>query len=72
MMPLAWIVVVALVAWAAVVLTRRNPGDGDGPGPAATRTEAPGEILDRRYAAGEIDAETYRRTRDHLAGRDVG
>ncbi|PSK59020.1 hypothetical protein B0E53_06929 [Micromonospora sp. MH33] len=34
--------------------------------------ETPQEILDRRFALGEIDAVEYRRARAHLTGRDPG
>lgn len=55
-----WIVLVALVVWAVAALFpgRTLPG-------AAAATERPEEILDRRFARGEIDAEAY----DELRGR---
>jgi putative membrane protein len=36
----------------------------------APRRESAQEILDRRYASGEIDADAYIRARDHVAGRE--
>jgi putative membrane protein len=60
-MGLFWIVVIGLVVWAVAALL---PGNRPG-GPA--RTESPREILDRRFARGEIDAEQYRRAREELA-----
>ena len=60
-MGLFWFVVIGAIIWAAVALL---PGRRTG-GPAGS--ERPGEILDRRFALGEIDAEQYRRARDELA-----
>lgn len=52
--------VVALVAWLA-----RGAGTGDGRG----GTDRPLDILQRRYARGEITREEYERTRADLEGR---
>ncbi|MEV6202943.1 SHOCT domain-containing protein [Streptomyces sp. NPDC051771] len=43
-------------------------GGGDGP-PASTAAppDAPEDILDRRFASGEIDADAYAETRRRLA-----
>lgn len=60
-MALFWIVLVGLVVWAAVVLLPGNRAGGPG------RTESPREILDRRFARGEIDVEQYRMARAELA-----
>lgn len=68
LMSLFWIVLIAVIVWAAVRLVQR-PGDGER---HARPRETPQEILDRRFASGEIDAEEYTRARDHLAGRDRG
>lgn len=60
-MGLFWVVVLGLAVWAvAALLPVSRPG---GPG----RREGPEEILDRRFALGEIDAEQYRRAREELA-----
>lgn len=40
------------------------------PGLPAAVGETPLQILDRRFAAGEIDAEEYKRARDLLTGGD--
>jgi len=75
-----WLGVILLVALAAVGFGRSlftGPGHPQPPAagaPAAgppweTSRETPREILDRRFASGEIDEETYRRTRDQLAGQ---
>ena len=60
-MGLFWFVVIGLIIWAAVSLLpgRRTAG------PAGS--ERPEEILDRRFALGEIDAEQYRQARNELA-----
>ncbi|HKT02818.1 MAG TPA: hypothetical protein VJT31_25080 [Rugosimonospora sp.] len=65
-MPLLWLGVLVVVAWAVVRLVPRGGGVTH---PAPPR-ETPREVLDRRLASGDIDAETYTRTRDQLAGRD--
>ncbi|MGW3197635.1 SHOCT domain-containing protein [Streptomyces sp. NPDC001118] len=82
-MPLLWIVLIGLVVWAVIRLTRRPAGRGDDvyrgwlPGATPTGTpagppaeppwETPEEILDRRFASGEIDADAYHEARRHLA-----
>ena len=53
----SWVAVLGLIVWA---LTRIFPTDE--PVRDAQRT------LDRRLAAGEIDAQTYRLIRDELSG----
>jgi putative membrane protein len=59
-MALFWMVLIGLVVWAVVALLPGNrPG---GPG----WTESPREILDRRFARGEIDVEQYRLAREEL------
>lgn len=63
LMPVIWIGLIALIIWAVVYLTRdRRPGRDGGP----VHVETPEEILDRRYARGEIDAEEYRQRRADL------
>jgi putative membrane protein len=52
-----------LVVW---VVRSRPPSPITHPPMAAT----PLEILDRRFAAGEIDADEYKRSRDLLRGGD--
>jgi putative membrane protein len=66
-MPIVWIGLLAVVAW-AVVRVIRPQGDGYG----RTHRESPQEILDRRFASGEIDGDTYTRMRAHLAGKEPG
>lgn len=61
--PLLWIGIIAVAIWAVLVLMRG--GDGYRPlGPRPDKT--PREILDDRFAKGEIDEEEYRRRREVL------
>lgn len=64
LMPLLWIVLIAIIVWAAVRVIQ--PGGGR----AEARRETPLEILDRRYAKGEIDDTTYTTARARLSGRE--
>ena len=64
LMPLLWIALVGVIAWAVVMLVRR-PAERPVEPP---RRESAREILDRRYACGEIDADAYVLARDRLAG----
>ena len=68
LMPLLWIVLIAAIVWAVVTLVRRQSGRDWG----RQGRETPQEILDRRFAGGEINAEEYRQARAHLAGRESG
>ena len=61
LMGLFWIVLVGLVVWAVVALL---PGTRSG---SSGRPETPQEILDRRFALGELDAEQYRQAREELS-----
>jgi putative membrane protein len=65
LMPLLWIALIAVIVWAIVRLI--HPGNG---GRAVERRETPLEILDRRYAQGEIDDATYTTARARLTGRE--
>ncbi len=77
-MPLLWIALIVLVVWAVVRLAQgASHGHSDAgrgwqgrEGPAARET--PEEILDRRYATGEIDADTYTEARKRLAAHRPG
>jgi putative membrane protein len=64
--PLFMIVVLALVIAGIVALVRWIGGGGSAGG-ARARTAR--EILDERYARGEIDREEYQRRRDDMADR---
>ncbi|MEW2331502.1 SHOCT domain-containing protein [Micromonospora chersina] len=63
LMPVVWIALIAVTVWAVARLVQRPAGHG------RQVRETPQEILDRRYALGEIDAEEHGRARAHLAGR---
>ncbi len=54
-MPILWIVVIGLIAWAVVAAVRR-PGESDSAGRSA---DSALEILKKRYARGEINKEEY-------------
>jgi putative membrane protein len=56
-----WAVVLGVIIW-AVVRFSGGTGGGERRGPTAR------EILDERFARGEIDEEEYRRRRDALGG----
>jgi putative membrane protein len=59
-----WIVLIAAIVWA---VTRLLPGRQAPSGPPSSGQESPEDILDRRYARGEIDLETYQAQRAALA-----
>lgn len=59
-MLLAWVVVIAAIVWAVAALAPVNRGD-DRRGPDRAR-----QVLDERFASGEIDVDEYRRRRDEL------
>lgn len=72
-MPLLWIVLIGLAVWAVVRLTRdrtgsrhanERPRETDANEPPR---ETPEEILDRRFASGEMDADAYTQARERLA-----
>lgn len=64
-MMLGMIIFWALVIVAIVWLVRAAPWDT---GPRRSAQEGPLELLDRRFAAGEISAEEYRERRAVLRG----
>lgn len=66
-LPVLWIALLAVGVWAAVTLAQRS-GSRHGP----HQRETPQEILDRRFASGEIDADAYTQARARLAGREPG
>lgn len=64
-MGLFWL---ALIAVIVLLVVRLLPGAGQsGPGRRDPRLDAPEEILDRRFAHGEIDLDTYQKQRAALA-----
>jgi putative membrane protein len=61
-MGLFWLVLLTVIIWAVVrLLPARRDGAGRGD------QDSPEDILDRRFARGEIDAETYQAQRALLA-----
>ena len=69
-MPLLWIALLAVVIWAVIRLAQPTGGrEGRPPGYEPPRRETAQEILDRRFASGEIDADAYAQARDRLAAR---
>ena len=54
LMSVLWVILIVAIVWAVAALF----GRADRPGIAAI-SERPEEILDRRLANGEIDADTY-------------
>lgn len=60
LIPLLWIVLIGVAVWAIVKILRpAAPPGSASPGTAR-------QILDRRYATGEIDEATYTRMRSRL------
>jgi putative membrane protein len=60
-MGLFWLALVVLIVW---LVTRLLPSRHQ---PPVSGQDSPEEILDRRFARGEIDEETYRAQRTALA-----
>ena len=65
-MGLFWLVLLGVIIWAVV---RLLPGRGAGSGNSGSvpPADTPEDILDRRFARGEIDLETYQAQRAALA-----
>lgn len=75
MMGFVWLVLFGLVIFFAVYAARqwsadrREAAGGPSGGPHREQPEeSPREILDRRYAEGELSREEYERMKDDLAG----
>lgn len=67
LMPVLWIALTGAIVWAVVKVAQRPVT----PASDQPRRETPQEILDRRFASGEIDTDTYTQAKAHLAGQDV-
>ncbi|MFE1176115.1 SHOCT domain-containing protein [Streptomyces sp. NPDC058773] len=72
-MPLVWIALIGLVVWAVIRLAHGSSGTGAGAGVReGERRESSQEILDRRFASGEIDADAYLEAKKRLAEHQPG
>ncbi len=76
-MSVFWIAVLALLVWLIVRAfpdNRRDKGAGGYPVEPRqeTRGESPEQVLDRRFASGEIDATTYESMRATLRANRTG
>ncbi|MEV6053597.1 SHOCT domain-containing protein [Streptomyces sp. NPDC052107] len=71
-MPLLWIALIALAVWAGIRFAHHPTTHGDSTHRAPEPRETPEEILDRRFATGEIDADTYTEARQRLAAHKPG
>ncbi|WP_205328221.1 SHOCT domain-containing protein [Glycomyces sp. YM15] len=67
---LFWAAIIGLAVWAVLRLTRSGPSPHYpvGPAPQTPHRESPREILDRRFASGEIDAAAYEDMRARIEG----
>jgi putative membrane protein len=65
LMALFWIAVIALIVWAVIRLTQSSRGRD-------RQVESPREILDRRFASGEIDTAAYEEARGRLSEQRSG
>ena len=59
LMTLMWFVIIALGIWLVTWITRRDQHLPH----VSEKVETPRQILDRRFASGEIDAEVYSQAR---------
>lgn len=58
-MVLFWVVVIGAIVWAVVRLTNRPQPPAPPGAPPAPAGESPRQILDRRFAAGELNEQQY-------------
>jgi len=73
-MAVFWIGVIGLVIWLVVRAfpgSRRDDGVG-GAQPGVAQGETPEQLLDRRFASGEVDVETYESMRATLRANRSG
>ncbi len=64
---LFWLVLLGMIIWAVLRLVPGRGGQAQGATPVRHNPEVPEEILDRRFARGEVDLETYQAQRSALA-----
>lgn len=74
---LFWIALIAMIVWLVLRLLPSKSTTGStqatsGQSPAAPGPESPFEILDRRLAQGDIDAQTYQAHRAALTAAREG
>lgn len=69
-MMLFWLAVLVLLVWAVLRLTRALESRHGSEATRPERLESPRDVLDRRYAAGEIDSAAYAERRARLEGRE--
>jgi putative membrane protein len=62
-MTVLWVVVIGGIVWAVAALFPRGRYRDE------LRRDTPEDILDRRFAQGELDAESYRDMREELRSR---
>ena len=69
LMTLLWVGLIAVIVVVVIKLLPRSGRESEQPGrtTGASTTESPEQILDRMFAVGEIDEETYRSRRTALA-----
>ena len=65
-----WLVIIAVGVWLLSYLFPRGPGSSPSQGTTSTQTpsDSPREILDRRYASGDINKAEYEEIRRDLGG----
>ncbi len=61
---LFWLIILGVIIWAVITLVNRTSGENRS-NPTANR-ETPLEILQKRYARGEITEEEYREMKNNL------
>ena len=66
LMALMWLVIIGFGIWFVTWITRRDNNRPLQHVSATDKMETPRQILDRRFASGEIDAETYSQARKLL------
>lgn len=63
LMALMWLVIIGFGVWLVTWITRRDNNRPLQHTSGADKMETPRQILDRRFASGEIDADTYSQSR---------
>ena len=72
-MAVYWVALITLIIWLVTRAFAGRDARNDGGPRGLPPTESPEQVLDRRYATGELDLETYQRMRAILAsGRSNG